>query len=181
MKEYIKKSELGDYIDELSSSELVDVWNTYCRESENENEIYDNDEYFFDMYFNNRIIEAVRAVSYGEYNYTDEYVIFNGCANLETFNNPEDHIDRDELISYIEEHPEEFDIELEGEYDIDDLNDFVEEYYDKVKYVWKKNPANYTVGLSPDGEFAIYFNTSSKNWENIGNLKELYHNGRIVK
>lgn len=44
-----------------------------------------NDEDFFNTYFENRVDEAVRAVCYGDYNYTDEYVRFNAYGNLESF------------------------------------------------------------------------------------------------
>lgn len=49
-------------------------------------EWYENDEYFFETFFNGRPMEAVRAAQYGEYNYCDEYVRFNGYGNLESGN-----------------------------------------------------------------------------------------------
>ena len=42
-----------------------------------------NDEDFFDIYFR-KADDAVRAVCYGDYNYTDDYVKFNGYGNLES-------------------------------------------------------------------------------------------------
>lgn len=47
-------------------------------------EAYENDEEFFSLFYESRVSEAVRAVSYGDYNYNDEYVKFNGYGNLET-------------------------------------------------------------------------------------------------
>lgn len=44
-----------------------------------------NDEEFFNVHFEGKPMEAVRAAQYGEYNYTDEYVRFNGYGNLESF------------------------------------------------------------------------------------------------
>ncbi len=41
-----------------------------------------NDEDFFNIYFEGRPMEAVRAVFYGDYNYNDDYVKFNGYGNL---------------------------------------------------------------------------------------------------
>ena len=43
----------------------------------------ENDEEFFDVYYNNTL-EAVRAVCYGDYNYTNEYVKINAYGNLES-------------------------------------------------------------------------------------------------
>jgi hypothetical protein len=43
-----------------------------------------NDDEFFSCYFGGNVLEAVRAVCYGEYNYTDEYVKINAYGNLES-------------------------------------------------------------------------------------------------
>lgn len=47
---------------------------------------FENDEYFFKDMFYNRPEEAVRAVCYGDYNYTDDYVKFNAYGNLDSCN-----------------------------------------------------------------------------------------------
>jgi hypothetical protein len=43
-----------------------------------------NDDEFFNIYFEGKPMEAVRSAHYGNYNYTDEYVRFNGYGNLES-------------------------------------------------------------------------------------------------
>ena len=48
----------------------------YCYES--------NDEDFFEVHFGNNPMEAVRAVCFGEYNYSDDYVRFNAYGNLKS-------------------------------------------------------------------------------------------------
>lgn len=45
---------------------------------------YENDEEFFEMFFADKVDEAVRAVCYGNYNYTDSYVRFNAYGNLDS-------------------------------------------------------------------------------------------------
>lgn len=45
---------------------------------------FDNDEYFFRDFFGDKVDEAVRAVCYGDYNYTDDYVRFNAYGNLDS-------------------------------------------------------------------------------------------------
>lgn len=55
-----------------------------------------------------------------------------------------------------------------------ELVEFVSNTYTKVKAIWKKSPKSYTVGKDSDGEYSIYLNSASKNWESIGNLEELY-------
>lgn len=47
-------------------------------------EYYNNDEEFFNVFFASNPSEAVRATYYGDYNYMDDYVKFNGYGNLES-------------------------------------------------------------------------------------------------
>lgn len=117
MKTMIKNTReaVQEYIDSLTTDELVNVWNDYAREAYPDDEIYFNDEEFFNVYFEGKVLEAVRAVSYGEYRYTDEYVIFNGYGNLETFNDPSNHIDMQLLVDDVLENPSRYNIELEEE------------------------------------------------------------------
>ena len=48
-------------------------------------EVYENDEEFFNIFFEGKAMEVARAIYYGDYNYNDEYVKFNGYGNLETY------------------------------------------------------------------------------------------------
>ena len=45
---------------------------------------WDNDEEFFNTFFYNDPMELARAIYYGDYNYSHDYVRFNGYGNLET-------------------------------------------------------------------------------------------------
>ena len=63
-------------------------------------ETYENDEEFFQMFFENKVMEAVRAVSFGNYNYSDSLVRFNGYGNLETLTDWE--LEQELKGSYIE-------------------------------------------------------------------------------
>ncbi|AHJ87623.1 hypothetical protein Bp8pC_193 [Bacillus phage Bp8p-C] len=47
---------------------------------------YVNDEEFFNMFFEGKTDEVVRAVCFGDFNYGDDYVRFNAYGNLETAN-----------------------------------------------------------------------------------------------
>ena len=48
-------------------------------------DVYNNDDEFFDMFFEGKPAELARAIYYGDFNYNDEYIKFNGYENLETF------------------------------------------------------------------------------------------------
>ena len=45
---------------------------------------WENGEDFFETFFTGKIDEAVRAACYGDYTYTDQYVIINAYGNLDT-------------------------------------------------------------------------------------------------
>ena len=104
-----------DYLNELGEFEKRCIHNDYCQSTNDfENEIYENDEEFFETYFGENTMSAVRAAVYGDYNYTDEYVRFNGMGNLETLNDLEDVIDLEAIAEDILENPDNYyDIEFE--------------------------------------------------------------------
>ena len=74
-------------------------------------EYWDNDEEFFNTFFYNNPTEAVRASFYGDYNYCDNWVKFDGYGNLKSVNDYEleneykDYID--DIVKSILEHYEE--------------------------------------------------------------------------
>jgi hypothetical protein len=75
-----------DIINDMNEAELVQLNNEYCEAANyHDEEIFVNDEDFFSTFFEKDVIGAVRAVSYGSYNYSHNYVKFNGYGNLESF------------------------------------------------------------------------------------------------
>ena len=77
IREYLLNNEetLLEVVSELNS------WNN-CLENL---DFWENDEYFFNTFFNNNPMEAIRATYYGDYNYNDEYVKFNGYGNIDSY------------------------------------------------------------------------------------------------
>lgn len=69
---------------ECDLGDKIDINNMYCRENSYENEIYDNDEEFFENFFSGNPMEAVRAVLFGKFHFNHPYIWFNGYGNLET-------------------------------------------------------------------------------------------------
>lgn len=133
-----------EYLRNLDDSELINIHNEYCQSTNNsDDEIYNNDEDFFNIFFEGNVMEAVRAVSFGEYSYSHDYVVFNGYANLETFNNPTDKVDIESIASDILENTENYyGIELEECFQIsgtwyegeeDDAKEEYEEYKTKME------------------------------------------------
>lgn len=70
-------------LDPIQLREMAYQVNSYDDSLENL-AYYENDDDFFNTFFSNNVIEAVRAVSFGDYNYSDNYVKFNAYGNLES-------------------------------------------------------------------------------------------------
>jgi len=87
--------------EKLSDDEKLDLWNEYCRENNYDNEIFLFDDEFFDTFFLNKPMEAARATSFGNVNWSDDYITFNGSGNLESISNPLNEIDETELIEWL--------------------------------------------------------------------------------
>ena len=94
--------ELGDIVIEINS---IDGSLEYFQ-------YYENDEDFFNTFFYNNPTEAVRSSYYGNYNYCDKYVRFNGYGNLESFN--------------------DYDLEKEYKYYIDEITDSFLQHYQEL-------------------------------------------------
>ena len=81
LKEY-----LLDHLDELEQlATSINAWNGELEHLM----VLENDEEFFNTWYNNKPMEAVKASYYGEYKYNDAYVRFDGYGNLESFNESE--------------------------------------------------------------------------------------------
>jgi hypothetical protein len=114
----LKKDNLAirEYLNNCTDNDLLIYYNTYCQENNLfDDEIFYNDEEFFNTFFDGKVLDAVRAVSYGEYNYNDNFVMFNGYGNLESFNRIKDNIDIGEIVNDIFENPHRYNIDLEEE------------------------------------------------------------------
>jgi|GEM_PF-605812 len=87
-------------IKEQFDNSPIGMHNRYCSEANcMDDYIYDNDEDFFEEYFSTKD-EAVRAVMYGDYNYSDDHVQFNGYGNLESFGESQAPVIEDDVINF---------------------------------------------------------------------------------
>jgi hypothetical protein len=78
------KSILMENVEEDDLMEMVSECNSWDGSLEDYRYEY-NDEDFFNIFFNSKPYEVARAVSFGSYNYNDEYVRFDVYNNLESF------------------------------------------------------------------------------------------------
>jgi hypothetical protein len=72
-------------IKEMNESNLIDLNNTYC-DSINapDSIIYNNDEEFFEM-LNWSGLRVAQATFYGDYNYSHDWVTFDGYGNFKSY------------------------------------------------------------------------------------------------
>ena len=120
-----KREEILEGIRNLSFEELLNL----AQDIESYNGALEgwriNDKEFFDCYFDGDTLGAVRAVCYGTYNYSDDYVKFNAYGNLESGNQWD--VREDILL----EKNAILDEILENHHNLDvprDLMDLIEEY-----------------------------------------------------
>lgn len=92
-KDFLKK-----YIESLNENELLLLNNEFTEYDE----VYINDEYFLDEYFSTPS-EAVLAIHFGKYKFSDQYVIFNAYGNLESADDLSDFICLSDLIDCLED------------------------------------------------------------------------------
>ena len=118
-----------EYLEGLSNDELVSIHNEYCQSTGNsDDEIYNNDEDFFNTFYEGDVMGALRATNYGEWSFSHDYVQFNGYANLESFDDPSDNIDLSAIADDIlENEGNYYDIELEDEEEPEEDEDEEEE------------------------------------------------------
>lgn len=82
----------------FDNDQMVQLNNEYCDQQNcPDDQIYSNDANFFADNFSD-MMEAVRAVSYGDYNYTHDWVTYNGYGNLVTMSS----VGTDDLCENIE-------------------------------------------------------------------------------
>jgi hypothetical protein len=105
-----------DYLNSLNNNELIDIHNQYCQTNNCfDDEIFSNDEEFFNTFFHNAADKAVRATFYGDYSYGHDFVQFNGYGNLESFDDASDFISIIDIANSILENPDDYYIELNDE------------------------------------------------------------------
>jgi hypothetical protein len=76
-------------INEFNENQLIELNNIYCQVAGYyDNEVYNNDEDFFSTFYPNPGdgLKVAQAIFYGDYNYSHDYVKFNGYGNLESIN-----------------------------------------------------------------------------------------------
>lgn len=88
-------------------------------------EVYSNDEEFFETFFPNDPFRLIGAIQFGSYSINDDYVKFNGLANLESF-------DEYELKQELKDNIDEIIEQLINCFFQLDLNDELDEIFSEL-------------------------------------------------
>ena len=87
-----------DEINAMTEAELIELNNVYCDFCNyDDSHIYTNDEDFFDN-LGWSGLRVAQSVFYGDYNYSHNWVTFNGYGNLQTYG----YFTADNLIESVE-------------------------------------------------------------------------------
>lgn len=70
----------------LDDNDKLDLFKEYCIENNCDDEFYIFEEHFFETFYRNDVIGAVRATCFGKVNWMDEYIRINVYGNLESLN-----------------------------------------------------------------------------------------------
>lgn len=89
---------------ECSSSEKVNMFKDYCSYYGCDDEFFNFDDEFFDIFFAEKPMEAARATCFGNVTWSDPYIKFNGYGNLESLSEYEVEELCDEYMETIFEH-----------------------------------------------------------------------------
>ena len=107
-KTYEEFVEDGKYelLDDLTDVEKLDLYNRYCEYNDDyDSMIYPNDSEFLETMFGTNVDAVARAIAYGDYKYTDEYIKFDGYGNLQTYCDAydalEDNFIDSEIVDFI--------------------------------------------------------------------------------
>ena len=103
------REEIREIINNMGADEQVALHNRYCDEvGYSDDEIFSMDE-INEWLAGKDPDEILRMAFYGDFRPCDEYFRFNGYANLESTDYPDEWIDIDDIVDYIIDNDEDFD------------------------------------------------------------------------
>lgn len=107
---------------ELSIGERLSIFNTYCIEhGDPDDQIHSFDEEFFNVYFENNPMEAVRSAFFGKIeSWNDEYIKFNAYGNLESMSEYEVLGEIDYYLEEIFDNPDTWEDYIDNEEEDED-------------------------------------------------------------
>ena len=131
----------------LTDREKIAIYNEYCSEHGNtDNMLYDFDEEFFEMAFENKgYMEVARATFFGNIeSWSDGYIRFNAYGNLESLSEYDAVEVAEDHVNEIYEYEDVWNYNIEDEEDEDEEEEDEETYIcPKCSHVFKQGEYNY--------------------------------------
>lgn len=109
--DYFKTCMLTETLLKEDEDIVINIYNEYLQENEYDS-YFENSKETLQLLFGDNVDEAIRATQFGEYTYNDDYIKFNGYANLDSYRS---HDVYDEAIT-----DEQFKLWLFENYDNED-------------------------------------------------------------
>lgn len=114
-----KLEKIKEVLENMSDYDLFSIWNEYARENCYDDEIFElNEDTFNEICSGMTASDIAMKIQYGNFNFGDDYFVFNGYANFDS-GSLSDFVYIDDLARYIEDNEETFD------------NDELEEIFDE--------------------------------------------------
>ena len=128
-----------DYLDNLYSEELLELWNEYCESIYNDDDkIWELTDDFLDETFSSPS-DLAQNVDWDDFRYTDDYCTFDGYGKLVSFDYLSDHID---IAFMVEWYAEEYEDTCVEEIWVDLLEDLEAEAFKKAQEMWNNTGCN---------------------------------------
>lgn len=86
---------------ENKDDNLLSIWNEYCKDNRLDDEIYHFDDDTLKMMFGNDPMKAFMAGVNAQINWSDNYLVFDGYANIKSVSDPSYEIDEKILIHWL--------------------------------------------------------------------------------
>jgi hypothetical protein len=101
-EQFIKKAvEIIDNEISNNNFECMQLHNIYVSEicNDTDNEIFELDEEFFNMFFEGKAFNLVQRIKYGDVELNHNFIKFDGYGNLESLEYPSDYLELSENIA----------------------------------------------------------------------------------
>ena len=105
--------EIADTLENYDEQDWVNLHNEFCQNtSRGEDEIFNFDDDFFELFFWNDPMKAAQCTHFGDVNWSDDFITFNGYGNLKSLDSYEleKTISKDEIIEAVLEEPENYNL-----------------------------------------------------------------------
>lgn len=111
IQKIIDNAELLEKLENLEENDIINLHNQYCDlNSYHDDMIYDFDNSFFDEICGGMDrMEIARASTFGDLNWSDDYICFDGYGNFKSIRNIESEIDLDAIKADILQNPDKYD------------------------------------------------------------------------